>query len=87
MVHYGREDCEHVWRYRIDGWVEECVPTICIECGAFGCLCDLKGIKPDADKFFQEGYKADANPNGKWKNPDVKPIEISNEKNLENKLI
>ncbi len=72
MIKYGRSDCVHVWRHRKEGWVEGCVPAICIECGAFGCQCDMKGEKPTKEIFFDEGQKADANINGKWENPYVK---------------
>jgi len=77
MAYYGREDCEHVWRHRKDGWVEECVPAVCIECGAFGCLHDF--IKEDIpeDIFFSEGQDGDANINGSWINPYVKKKEVS----------
>lgn len=70
MARYGREDCDHKWRYRLDGWEEECVPTICIECGAFGCLCD-SGRDLPWEVFKAEGQNGNANVNGKWINPYV----------------
>jgi hypothetical protein len=70
-VWYGKADCNHVWRYREDGWEEGCVPAICIECGAFGCMCDSEHKVP-RDIFFNEGQKSNANINGKWINPYVK---------------
>ena len=70
---YGREDCNHVWRYRKDGWEEECIPSICIKCGAFGCYCDFynKENKPSDDVFFSEGENGNANINGEWINPYI----------------
>lgn len=78
-IEYGRKDCEHVFRYRKGGWEEGCVPAICIECGAYACLCDIKEKIPK-DIFFNEGVSGDANINGRWDNPLVK------EKKLEKKL-
>ena len=72
MADYGRKDCNHEWRFRKGGWVEGCVPAICIECGAFGCQCDIKGEKPSKEIFVGEGQEKDANINGKWDNPYVK---------------
>lgn len=46
-----------------DGWEEGCVPTICIECGAFGCLCDIKD-KPNKEVFFNECRNSSENING-----------------------
>lgn len=71
MSSYGRENCDHVWRYRKNSWYEGCTPAICIECGAFGCICDIKG-GVSIEIFFKEGQDSDANINGKWKNPYVK---------------
>jgi len=68
-MRYGKKDCEHVLRHRKDGWEEGCGPTICIECGAFGCLCDAKEKDVPHDIFFGEGLNGDANINGKWSNP------------------
>ncbi|MDD5012194.1 MAG: hypothetical protein PHQ66_00905 [Candidatus Nanoarchaeia archaeon] len=87
MAHYGRKDCEHEWRYRKDGWEEGCVPAICIECGAFGCMCDIQGKKPSKEIFF-DGYNSDANINGKWENPYVKPKpgEVPTKKTIEEKV-
>ena len=70
MISYGREDCVHIWRYRKNGWEEGCAPAICIECGAFACLCDMD-ILPPKEIFFSEGRESDANINGKWVNPYV----------------
>jgi hypothetical protein len=70
MSWYGKYGCNHVWRYRKDGLSEGCVPAICIECGAFGCMCDAEDI--DKDVFFNEGQNSDANINGEWVNPYVK---------------
>lgn len=72
-VRYGRKDCEHVWRHRKDGWEEECGPVVCIECGAFGCFCDIYKNEPIPSKeiLFSEGVNGDANTNGKWVNPYV----------------
>ena len=72
MSRYGKEDCDHIWRYRKDGWEDECIPMICIECGAFACYCDLYDKpKPEKNVFFGEGEKGNANINGKWVNPYV----------------
>jgi hypothetical protein len=73
MARYGLENCKHVWRYRKDGYLDSsfCVPTICIECGAFGCECDIENDKPEKDIFFAEGQNSDANINGKWVNPYI----------------
>jgi len=75
MAQYGRKDCDHVWRERIDGFEEYCTPAVCIKCGAFGCLCDV-GRDKKRDKEFLlifkvEGVRGDANINGKWKNPYI----------------
>lgn len=70
MSRYGIKNCNHIWRYRNDGWEDECVPAICIECGAFGCKCDMKEAV-DKDTFFNEGQNGNANINGKWVNPYV----------------
>ena len=40
MADYGSKDCEHDWVHRKDGFVEECYPVVCLDCGAFGCLHD-----------------------------------------------
>lgn len=69
---YGRKDCNHVIRYREDGWVDYCIPAVCIECGAFGCFCELNHTDISVSEFMKEGYKGNANINGKWKNPYVK---------------
>ena len=81
MIRYGREGCNHVWRYREGGWEEQCAPAICIECGAFSCGCDYFNKLPsrtspeDYEKakriFFDESVRYDANVNGKWINPYV----------------
>ena len=73
MIRYGLKDCNHMWRYRKDGWKEQCVPMICIECGAFGCQCDMdkNNIVPK-NIFFNEGLNSNANINGNWINPYVK---------------
>lgn len=78
---YGRKDCKHEWRYCPDWYVEECVPTVCIKCGALGCVCDaddsLGGYENRIPKeiFFGEQQKKDANINGRWVNPYVKGVE------------
>jgi len=75
-VRYGRTGCSHEFRYRKDGWEEECVPAICKNCGAFGCACDSDTPK---DLFFKDAYNSDTNMNGKWENPYVqekKEVEI-----------
>ena len=74
MPRYGRADCEHIWRYRKDGWEEGCGPAVCIRCGAFGCFCDVYKTKPCPSKkvFFKQGQNGDANINGCWVNPYVK---------------
>ncbi len=79
VAYYGREDCNHIWRYRKDSWEDECVPAICIVCGAFGCLCDYADLNNYSNKefekikkiFFDEGVRYDANVNGKWVNPYI----------------
>lgn len=70
-VRYGREGCNHKWRYRKDGHEEGCGPAVCIICGAFGCFCDVDRDKVPKDIFFDEGEDGDANINGRWGNPYV----------------
>ena len=70
MSRYGRNNCNHVWRYRKDGWEEECIPVICVECGAFGCICDVED-RPPREVFFGEAQNGDANINGNWENPCI----------------
>ena len=36
------EDCKHNWVHRKDGYVEYCIPAICIKCGKYGCICDAQ---------------------------------------------
>lgn len=69
---YGRKKCEHEWRYRKDGWVEGCVPAICIKCGAFGCGCQGEAMKVPKDIFFNEGANSNDNIGGSWDNPYVR---------------
>jgi hypothetical protein len=78
-MHYGIEGCNHDWKFRTDGYVEQCIPVVCGECGAFGCYCDMlrdyqaRGEElPPQEDFFSTGLAGDANPNGKWINPYVK---------------
>ncbi|MBU1091254.1 hypothetical protein KKA27_00035 [Patescibacteria group bacterium] len=71
-VRYGRKDCEHIWRFRKDGWEEGCGPAVCVECGAFGCLHDFNRDDIPKDVFFGEGQNGDANINGRWVNPYIK---------------
>lgn len=73
---YGRPDCEHDWVARLDGYEEQCGPTICSKCGAFGCYCDVPRkkdgthIKP-LEQFRKEGLNS-TDDNGSWINPYVK---------------
>ena len=76
-VRYGRKDCIHVWRYRSDGWEEGCGPAICVECGAFGCFCDVPEPKPPKKVFFGDKEVGKANINGKWDNPYVRRSEAA----------
>lgn len=69
MIRYGREGCNHVWRYRKESWEDECIPAICVECGAFGCGCDFNHDDIPKEIFFGEGQRYDANVNDKWVNP------------------
>lgn len=69
-MRYGRKDCEHEWRFRLNGEEYECIPTICIKCGAFGCKCDMKKTVPK-ETFFKECQEGNANINGEWVNPYV----------------
>ena len=71
MIRYGREDCEHIWVYRDFGWEEECMPVICKECGAFGCLCDARKDGFTFEEVNNERFVASYNINGKWINPYV----------------
>lgn len=48
-------ECEHEWRYNSDGWVEGCVPAICIKCGKTGCACDV-GDKLVYDLTFKKKF-------------------------------
>jgi len=70
-ISYGRSKCNHSWRERTDGYVEQCCPVVCIECGAFGCSCDVKTKHEKANLRILSGYKGNANINGKWINPYV----------------
>lgn len=81
MPRYGRSDCNHIWRYRIDGWEDQCAPAICISCGAFSCGCkyfdninyyNKEEFEKAKNIFFNEGVRYDANINGKWENPYIK---------------
>ncbi|MEK6827328.1 MAG: hypothetical protein AABX99_02475 [Nanoarchaeota archaeon] len=72
VLRYGIKDCDHQLRYRSDGWEEECVPAICIKCGAFGCGCDAEKAGVSKEVFFKEDYTSVSNPNGKWENPYVR---------------
>lgn len=50
------ETCQHAWRYNPDGYVEGCVPAICILCGKKGCGCDgEKSNVPHAIFFNKKG--------------------------------
>lgn len=73
MARYGNPNCDHEWRYRDEGWEDECIPAICIKCGAFGCRCDMlmHNKLVDKDVFFGESQKGNANINGMWINPYV----------------
>lgn len=76
-IRYGNDDCNHKWRYRTDGYEEGCIPAICIECGAFGCQCDITDPAPSKKTFFDEGQPEDANINGRWKNPYIKQAQAT----------
>ncbi|MEI6296232.1 MAG: hypothetical protein WCO84_01120 [bacterium] len=54
----------------MNGEEYECIPTICIKCGAFGCKCDMKKTVPK-ETFFKECQEGNANINGEWVNPYV----------------
>lgn len=75
---YGRKDCKHEWRYCPDWYVEECIPAVCIKCGALGCVCDADNSRGGYENrlpreiFFGEQQNKDANINGRWINPYVK---------------
>jgi len=75
MIRYGKSDCPHTWRYRLSSFgnefEDECIPVICVDCGAFGCACDVKGYVSN-EIFFSEAQRYNANINGKWVNPYVK---------------
>jgi hypothetical protein len=77
MIRYGKPDCPHTWRYRFNSleneFEDECIPVICVTCGAFGCACDVKEYVSNK-VFFSEAQKYDANINGKWVNPYVEEI-------------
>jgi len=68
-IRYGETDCKHVWRLRKDGDEGECAPIICIECGAYGCACDIKHTEEKNNLFNLDGFDGDANINNKWSNP------------------
>ncbi|MCK9595631.1 hypothetical protein M0R19_00375 [Candidatus Pacearchaeota archaeon] len=71
-VSYGREDCNHQWRYRKYGIEEGCIPAICVDCGAFGCQCDVVNVPKET--FFKKHAESDDNIN--WENPyAVKKLE------------
>jgi len=81
MVYYGRNDCDHQWRYRKKGLEEGCIPAICIECGAFGCACDADAKDVSKEIFFENGgYKSDENINGNWENPYVEKKKLRESK-------
>jgi len=81
-MEYGRINCKHEFRYRKDGHEEQCLPIICIKCGAYGCYCDAmkywrdNSINPwTVEKFLQLGeFRIDSNINGNWNNPYIKPL-------------
>jgi hypothetical protein len=83
MIRYGKNDCVHEWAFRKDGYEQQCVPTICIKCGAFGCLCDAleeynllsmtnKEIEQVTHKILLKSYNSFDNINNRWENPYVK---------------
>lgn len=74
---YGRKGCKHEWRYCKDHYTEECIPAVCIKCGALGCVCDADDSvggyenRLPREVFFGEGQSKSANINGQWVNPYV----------------
>jgi hypothetical protein len=78
-IEYGRGDCQHDFVYRKEGWLEGCVPAVCLECGAYGCQCDVdfshgsreQTIESARRSFFERGVKGNANINGRWVNPYI----------------
>ena len=76
---YGIRDCEHDWVKRTDGYEEQCMPAVCVKCGAFGCYCDaLRDVfgREERDKKIRDmetrGVAGDADTSGQWVNPYVK---------------
>tara|TARA_Y100000310_G_scaffold200561_1_gene200655 strand:+ start:87 stop:476 length:390 start_codon:yes stop_codon:yes gene_type:complete len=79
-MRYGRRNCEHEFRNRIHGYEEGCGPVICIRCGGFACLCDVRkqnnnysDSRVDLGLDDLPGYYADDNLNGRWLNPYIPP--------------
>ena len=68
-IRYGRSDCNHSWRIRADGDECQCTAIICIECGAYGCGCDIKTAHEKQNLYVLAEYNGDANINGLWDNP------------------
>ena len=72
MIRYGKNNCEHEWVYRNDGYEEYCIPVICKKCGAFGCGCNLNDSVTINDDFFTNGLNSFDNVNNSWVNPYIK---------------
>ncbi len=85
MIRYGKDNCAHEWAGRKNGYEEQCVPVICVKCGAFGCLCDAleeydlvnmsdKKIEQITYKILSKSYYPSDNINGQWENPYIGKI-------------
>ena len=48
-------ECEHDWHYDENGYVEQCVPAICLKCGLKGCAHDV-GDKLWLDEEFKHDF-------------------------------
>lgn len=51
-----KQQCNHKWVLRIDGYEEQCEPAICCLCGLYGCWCDAKWreMTDEQQKAFKE---------------------------------
>jgi len=83
MIRYGKNDCVMSGHLEKNGYEEQCVPIICIKCGAFGCLCDAleeydllnmsnKEIEQITHKILSKSFSSFDNINNRWENPNVK---------------
>lgn len=65
--------CQHEWHYDEDGYVEQCVPAICILCGQKGCAHDV-GDRLWLDSKFKRKFFEER---GKMEEKRVNPLETN----------